>query len=80
MIEQLRAIFETVLGEELPGFNRDLSPETLAKWDSVNHANLLLAIERHYSIEFSPDEFVNLLSVGNIEDTIRSRQLDLARN
>lgn len=76
IIEELRTIFESVFGERLSGFDRNMSPESFEKWDSTNHANLILEIERRFSIEFSPDEFVSLVSVGEMESAIRGKGIE----
>src|SRR5438445_6250801 len=34
----------------------DSSPETVESWDSVQHLNLILAVEEEYGFQFSPEE------------------------
>jgi acyl carrier protein len=42
------------------------SPETIENWDSLNHLNLVLAIEQEFSVQIMPEEIEQLLSVEHI--------------
>jgi acyl carrier protein len=42
------------------------SPETIENWDSLNHLNLVLAIEQEFGIQLMPEEIEQLLSVEHI--------------
>jgi acyl carrier protein len=35
------------------------SPETVENWDSVQHLNLVLAIEEQFAVQIEPEEFEN---------------------
>jgi acyl carrier protein len=65
-IDQLRGIFEQVFNEKLAGFGPDLTPAEVENWDSTTHVSLVLAIEQHFSIAFTPAELGKLDSVGAI--------------
>jgi acyl carrier protein len=42
------------------------SPETIENWDSLNHLNLVLAIEQEFGVQLLPEEIDQLLSVEHI--------------
>ena len=42
------------------------SPETIENWDSLNHLNLVLAIEQEFDVQIMPEEIEQLLSVEQI--------------
>jgi acyl carrier protein len=42
------------------------SPETIENWDSLNHLNVVLAIEQEFGVELMPEEIDQLLSVEHI--------------
>jgi acyl carrier protein len=42
------------------------SPETIENWDSLNHLNLVLAIEQEFGLQLMPEEIDQVLSVGHI--------------
>jgi len=39
------------------------SPDSIEAWDSLQHLNLVLAIEQEFGIQFTPEEIEQLLSV-----------------
>jgi acyl carrier protein len=39
------------------------SPDTIETWDSLHHLSLVLALEQEFSVQFSPEEVEQLLSV-----------------
>jgi len=44
----------------------DASPVTIAEWDSLQHMNLIVALEREFSIEFSDNVIGELLDFKSI--------------
>jgi acyl carrier protein len=42
------------------------SPETIETWDSLNHLNVVLAIEQEFGVQLMPEEIDQLLSVKHI--------------
>ena len=42
------------------------SPETIENWDSLNHLNMVLAIEQEFGVQIMPEEIEQLLSVEHI--------------
>jgi acyl carrier protein len=42
------------------------SPETLQLWDSLQHLNLMLAIEQEFGVQIGPQEMEQLISVERI--------------
>ena len=39
------------------------SPDTVETWDSLQHLNLVLALEQEFQLQFTPEEIEQLLSV-----------------
>ena len=50
------------------------SPETVPGWDSVQHLNLMLAIEAEYGFQFLPEEMERAKSIGKIAGLVAARQ------
>jgi acyl carrier protein len=42
------------------------SPETIENWDSLNHLNVILAIEQEFGVQIMPEEIDQLLSVAHM--------------
>ena len=55
----------------------DLSFDTVAfevpGWDSLNHINLIIAIEKYYNIQFKSIEVLRLKSIGDLQSLINSK-------
>ncbi len=51
----------------------DSSPDTVEKWDSLKHMNLILALEEEFDVQFSDDEVVEMLSVELILLTLKEK-------
>jgi acyl carrier protein len=49
----------------------DIRDETVAPqipgWDSLNHVNVILAVEAHFHIRFKPIEILKLKTVGDLQ-------------
>lgn len=67
--ERLLAVFTSVFGLDPSRFRPGDSYETIPEWDSVNHINLILALEAEFGVEFDPGEIAELASV----EAIRAR-------
>jgi acyl carrier protein len=51
----------------------DLSPEVLPAWDSLQHLNLVMAVEQEFGLQLSPEEIQGMKSVGDMVDVVRRR-------
>ena len=62
-LDQVRRIFADVFQMPLEQISPQSSPETIAAWDSLQHLNLVLALEHEYRVQFTPEEIERMLSV-----------------
>ena len=55
----------------------ELNEETTAPdvpgWDSLNHINVILAVEKHYSIRFKNLEILRLKNVGDLQRLVDTK-------
>ena len=42
------------------------TPDNVEKWDSMNHINMILALEQEFGIRYDEEQVVSMLSVGEI--------------
>jgi len=72
-LKQVNAIFIDVLDNE----DIVLTPETTAsdieEWDSLNHIQLVVAIEKHFKQRFTSAEIQKWSNVGEMCDAIQQR-------
>jgi acyl carrier protein len=71
--ETLRRIAGDVLGSAPESLHPASSPETVDGWDSVQHLNLVLAIEEHFGVEVEPEEFEKMNSLGAMATLVDSK-------
>lgn len=55
----------------------DLQDETIAPqvpgWDSLNHINIILAVEQKFGIKFKSRELLQLKCVGDLQNLVNSK-------
>jgi acyl carrier protein len=49
------------------------SPQTVATWDSVQHLNLILALEQEFDLQFEPEEMDEMNSIDRILSVLESK-------
>ena len=57
-----RQVFGAVFGIEPAALHDDSSPDTIAKWDSQGHLNLMLALEQEFGVQFSEEQMYEMLN------------------
>ena len=53
----------------------DTSPETLPRWDSLKHLDLMTGIEEVYGVRFSTADIMHAKSVGHVRRLLREKGL-----
>lgn len=53
------------------------SPETLRRWDSLRHLDLLNTVEDAYAVRFSTAEIMQARSVGDIRRLLREKGVEV---
>jgi acyl carrier protein len=55
----------------------DIREETLASqipgWDSLNHVNVILAVEKHFGVRFKPIEILKLKNIGDLQNLVNAK-------
>ncbi len=51
---------------QIPQFDSSVNMSSTPEWDSLNHVQLLSAIERKFAVEISPDEAFKLTSADRL--------------
>lgn len=65
---KVQDIFRDVFDEDDLVIESATSSDTIEDWDSLNHINLVSAIEKEFSIKFSLVELIALKDVGEMID------------
>ena len=66
MTDRVRTIVASVLRVPPEAIDDSSSPDTLGAWDSLNHLQLILALEEEFGLQFAVDDIDAMQSVGGI--------------
>jgi acyl carrier protein len=73
LLDRVRTIAADVLEVPVAKITPVTSPENLDTWDSVNHLNLVLALEQEFSLQFEPEEIDQMKDIQHILDILGSK-------
>lgn len=60
--DRLKQVLSDVLKISADGIDDDTSVDTVEKWDSLSHLNLVLALEQAFDISFTEEQTVEILN------------------
>lgn len=68
---------KTVILKQLNLDDFNLQDETIAPevpgWDSLNHMNIILAVEKNFNVKFKSYELLRLKNVGELQRLLNSK-------
>lgn len=70
VIAQFNRIFIDVLEEEDIILKYETVADDIEDWDSLTHIQIIVAIEKHYSISFTANEIATFKNVGEMCDGV----------
>jgi acyl carrier protein len=73
VFDQIRTIASDLFGVPAENITAVSSPETLENWDSIQHLNLVLAVEERFGLQLSPEEIEQLKTVGDAAKLVESK-------
>lgn len=73
MKDRIKQVMASVLRTDISAIDENTSPETIEMWDSINHMNLILALEEEFGVEFENEEIVNMLNYKLIYLTLNEK-------
>jgi acyl carrier protein len=62
----VRVIASDIFSVPLDRIDDTSSPETIEAWDSIQHLNLVLALEEKFNLQLCPEEIETMRSIGQI--------------
>lgn len=71
--EELTTLFLDVLSLDALNLNDATVASDVENWDSLNHINLIVAIEQKFKVSFTTREVKKLKNVGEIVDLVISK-------
>lgn len=72
IFEQLNEVFRDVFDDESITVNDATTADDIEDWDSLEHINLVAAVEQQFGVKFNMGQIVTLKNVGEMADLIES--------
>lgn len=71
--EQLNEVFRDVFDDDSITVNDATTSNDIEEWDSLEHINLIAAVEQEFGMRFSMGQVVSMKNVGEMVDIILSQ-------
>lgn len=75
--EKLNEIFRDIFDDEDIVVTPETNSDSIEDWDSLEHINLVVAIEKAFDLKFSMDEVTGMKDVGEMVEIIKARGQNL---
>ena len=73
MRDKIKNVMALVFEIEPSQIPDSASTSTIDNWDSLNHMNLVVALEEEFKILFSDEEIVEIISLEAVEKSLSSK-------
>lgn len=70
VFEKLNEVFRDVFDDDSITVNDTTTADDIEDWDSLEHINLMAAVESEFGIKFSMGQVVTMKNVGEMADII----------
>ncbi|MBK7917805.1 MAG: acyl carrier protein [Chloroflexi bacterium] len=74
--QKVYRIVSATLDVPVADISEDTSPDTLQKWDSLKHMNLILSLEDEFGVEFTDEQTLEMQNVALIVMTLEEALAD----
>jgi acyl carrier protein len=72
--EQVRNVASDIFRVPADKITAESSPETIESWDSMQHLNLVLAVEEKFGVQLEPEDIEQMKSVGAVAELVERLQ------
>ena len=71
--ETLNGVFQDVFDDESIEVHDETTSDDIEDWDSLEHINLIAAVEQEFGVKFNMGQVVSMKNVGEMVDSILSQ-------
>lgn len=71
--QQVRQVMADILGVEPDSIDVSTTKDSTAAWDSLNHINLVVALEQEFQTSFDVSEIESMLTFSDILETLERK-------
>ncbi len=72
---KIKEIMSIVFGIDIALISDDASPDNIPNWESLNHMNLIVALEEEFDIEFTDDQIVEILNYKLLKSILEEHEI-----
>lgn len=72
--EQVRSVASDIFGVPAEKITAESSPETIENWDSMQHLNLVLAVEEKFGVQLEPEDIEQMKNIGAVAKVVEKLQ------
>ena len=73
LFEQLNEVFQDVFDDDSITVDETTTANDIDEWDSLEHINLINAVEQKFGIKFDMGQIVTMKNVGEMANIIESQ-------
>lgn len=73
ILKEVNTIFITVFEDISIVLNEHTTTDDVEAWDSLNHIQMITAVEKHFKIRFELNDLLNFKNVGDLCKGIRQK-------
>jgi acyl carrier protein len=72
-MQQVKQVTSDLFFVPVEAIDEDSSSETIEQWDSLQHLNLVLALEEVFAVELTPEDIEQMRTIGAIANLIECK-------
>ena len=72
--DRVRSIASDIFAVPADAITAESSPETIENWDSMQHLNLVLAIEEKFGVQLDPEDIEKMKNIGAVAAVVEKLQ------
>ncbi len=70
LLDEVRLLVADVFGMAVDSVTAESSPKTISQWDSLQHLNLVMALEQRFGLTFGPGEIEQMQQVDQAAELV----------
>jgi len=75
ILEEIQEIFRDILDQQNLVIHPETNADEVEDWDSLNHIQLVVAIEKHFKMRFTSKEIQSWKNVGEMIICIKEKMV-----
>jgi acyl carrier protein len=73
ILKEVNLIFIKVFEDQSIVLNERTTTDDIPAWDSLNHIQMITAVEKHFKIRFELNELLNFTNVGDLCNGVENK-------